>query len=102
MKRCYLASLQEGKSQGSSLESRETRLGATGGTTRKRCSCSSLGKTGRHARSGLGTVGWLPENRVVFRRFWPVLALARAEQMDGSRLELERILERDWLEREWE
>ncbi|PKI39656.1 hypothetical protein CRG98_039953 [Punica granatum] len=29
---------------------------------------------------GLSRVGWLPEYRVVFRRFWPVSALARAER----------------------
>ncbi|OWM65123.1 hypothetical protein CDL15_Pgr020950 [Punica granatum] len=65
MKRCYLASLQEEKSRRSGLESCETRLGATGGTTRKRRSRGSLGKTGRHARSGHGTVGdrvrWTPK-----------------------------------------
>ncbi|PKI64511.1 hypothetical protein CRG98_015074 [Punica granatum] len=29
---------------------------------------------------GLSQVGWPPEYRVVFRRFWPVSALARAER----------------------
>ncbi|PKI64866.1 hypothetical protein CRG98_014733 [Punica granatum] len=70
MKRCYLASLQEEKSRGSGLASRKTRLGATGGATRKRCSHGSLGKTGRHARSGHGTARkfddfWFKSGRVV-------------------------------------
>ncbi|PKI60380.1 hypothetical protein CRG98_019229 [Punica granatum] len=34
--------------------------------------------------------------------FLTVLALARAGRDGGSGLEFERILERDWLEREWE
>ncbi|PKI51573.1 hypothetical protein CRG98_028035 [Punica granatum] len=51
-----IASMYEEKSRGSGLESRETRLGATGGMTRERCSRGSLGKTGRHACSSHGTV----------------------------------------------
>ncbi|PKI40908.1 hypothetical protein CRG98_038706 [Punica granatum] len=45
-------------------------------------------------------VGWLPEYRMVFRRFWLVSALARGGTRLGCGLKVERILERSWLERE--
>ncbi|OWM76790.1 hypothetical protein CDL15_Pgr028308 [Punica granatum] len=51
---------------------------------------------------GLSRVGWLPEYRVVFRQFWPVLALARDGRVSGNGLGFERILVGDWLEREGE
>ncbi|OWM82734.1 hypothetical protein CDL15_Pgr024884 [Punica granatum] len=49
---------------------------------------------------GLSRVGWLPEYQMVFRRFWPVSALAKGWTKLRRGLEFERILERDWLERE--
>ncbi|OWM76330.1 hypothetical protein CDL15_Pgr020638 [Punica granatum] len=61
-----------------------------------------IGRLGSLVIFGLSRVGWLPEYRVVFRRFWPVSALARSGTSCGSGLKVERILEGDWLEREGE
>ncbi|PKI34782.1 hypothetical protein CRG98_044827, partial [Punica granatum] len=95
------ASVLEEKSRGSGLESRKTRLGRYGLRDPREGSRGRSGKTGsarllrpRHgARLGslvifsFSWVGWSPEYQVVFRRFWPVSALARGWTELGCGLE---------------
>ncbi|PKI54056.1 hypothetical protein CRG98_025550 [Punica granatum] len=98
--------MHEEKSRGSGRGSRKTRVGYYGWVTRVKVQPWQSRENGSarllRSRHGASRVGWLSEYMVVFRRFWPVLALARDGRVSGNGLGFERILEGDWLEREGE